>query len=127
MRESEFQRKVVAELKQRCCFVFNSCGGFFQRRGMPDLWVAHKVWNGWLELKVEGGVIEDHQIETMRKICERGVGCYVLTPKWICNYKGSCLLPWGFDSLLVQLSSADSCKLYLPDRKPVEDCKGSVA
>ena len=49
-KESALQIAMKLALEKSGAFVFNCHGSEFQRAGMPDLWIAHHIWTGWLEL-----------------------------------------------------------------------------
>lgn len=61
--EAQFQKSVVHALKSRGAFVFNVHGQVMQSSGMPDLWVGHELWTGWLELKFGEGRYKPLQVK----------------------------------------------------------------
>lgn len=76
MREKDFQRKLIDFLKQRNAFVFNFIGNVFQS-GVPDLFVAHRYWSGWLELKTTSKLTEQ-QRHNLTELRRRGQNAYVV-------------------------------------------------
>lgn len=51
--ESALVRAVRAALELEGAYVWKCHGGMMQAAGMPDLYVAHRKFHGWLELKRE--------------------------------------------------------------------------
>jgi hypothetical protein len=49
-----------------------------QVAGIPDLYVAHPIWTGWLELKAGTNVATKLQQHTLRKLMACGVDAIVL-------------------------------------------------
>jgi len=73
-KEALFQSKIKGLLEKEGAFVFNCHGGGMQRAGMPDIWVQHLKWDGWIELKTDRRKLESLQEVTIEKIRKRG-GC----------------------------------------------------
>jgi len=80
MLERDFQRNVIKFLKQRNAVVFNLIGNAFQR-DLPDLYVAHLYWSGWIELKVGKNKPTPSQISVLERLRQRKVNAFVLTYK----------------------------------------------
>lgn len=83
MKESRFQKKVIGILTKQAAFIINMHGHLMQRPGIPDLFVVHRDWTGFLELKVGPGRFKknrpsDIQKSVAKKINARRVPCYVL-------------------------------------------------
>ena len=57
--------------------VLNKVGTVYEGRGWPDLWIAHPLWTGWLELKVKAPVSRWQQ-ERMALIRAAGVPAFVV-------------------------------------------------
>jgi hypothetical protein len=85
-REAIFQRRIKEALESAGAFVFNCHGSQMQRSGMPDLWVQHQIWCGWIELKTENTALEPIQEITIEKIRRRGGSAQV----W--RWKGGALI-----------------------------------
>lgn len=51
MKESEWTRKICKELEQHNALVFAIVGGPMQTVALPDRYVHHAYWCGWLEFK----------------------------------------------------------------------------
>ncbi len=75
--ENVFQPKIIKGLRQDGAICWQIVGNVFQKLGLPDLYVASKIWTGWLELKVENRVLEPHQAKRIRELNERGVPAFV--------------------------------------------------
>ncbi len=78
MKETSFQRILVKSLREAGAVVFNIHGHAMQVAGIPDLYVAHPIWTGWLELKAGTNVATKLQERTLRKLMTCGVDAVVL-------------------------------------------------
>jgi hypothetical protein len=78
MKESDFQRKLIAYFKDIGAFYFNAHGHAMQKAGMPDLYVASKLFEGWLELKVNRGKPTPLQVSTMRDLRRSNVPTFIV-------------------------------------------------
>lgn len=76
MRESTFGDAVVHALRGAGAFVHKMHGSAFGQAGMPDLFVAHMDWIGWVELKVGSNKLTPLQAARMRQI--ESAGCPVV-------------------------------------------------
>lgn len=75
--EKSFQTAIVKFLRQRDALVFNFIGNVFQS-GVPDLFVAHDYWTGWMELKVGTGKLTDQQRNNLTQLRQRNCKAYVV-------------------------------------------------
>ena len=78
MKETNFQRALVISLKECGATVFNIHGHAFQIAGVPDLYIAHKIWTGWLELKTGNNPATLLQQHTLKKLYDCEVSAYIL-------------------------------------------------
>lgn len=78
MNESQFQRRLKMEFEKRGALVFNVHGHMMQQGGWPDLQVYHWSWSGHLELKVDGGNIDQRQRRVMMELVKRRTAVFVL-------------------------------------------------
>jgi hypothetical protein len=78
MTEHTYGKRVKAALEAAGAFVVKYRPGNGQRAGMPDLYVAHDSWVGWVELKYAGRRVTPLQLAISRKLKARGVSCFVL-------------------------------------------------
>lgn len=78
MKESNFQSLLVKSLRESGAIVFNIHGHAMQMAGIPDLYVAHNLWEGWLELKTGNNPATKLQQHTLKKLYDCGVNAYVL-------------------------------------------------
>ena len=77
--ETNFKNDLHAGMKNVGAFWFKCAGGGkFQMAGMPDVWVQHPIWNGWLELKHGKRKLEPLQLSMIKKIRERGGNAFCL-------------------------------------------------
>ena len=77
MRESEFQAKIVKFLRQRDALVFNFSGSKFQS-GIPDLYINHLYWEGWMELKMPNGALTAQQKHNLLELRRHGAKAYLI-------------------------------------------------
>lgn len=78
MKENQFQKQVIRALEGYGAKVLNVHGHAMQARGWPDLYVAHRDWDGWLELKVGSNSCSTLQQIVIRDLRERDVPAFVL-------------------------------------------------
>jgi len=78
MKENKFQTQVKKQLENQGAFVINLHGHMMQRSGLPDLFILHMKWDGFLELKVEENKASILQRTVAAKIELRGTPIYVL-------------------------------------------------
>jgi hypothetical protein len=76
--ESYFQNKVKKQLEKDGAFIINLHGHGWQKKGLPDLEIIHRKWDGFLELKVENNKASVIQKAISEKIIKRDRPCYVL-------------------------------------------------
>lgn len=76
--ERDFQRKILVALTSERAYTFNVHGHAMQKSGLPDLYVAHTIWTGWLELKTKGGRYSPIQIAESLKLIRCGVPVFGL-------------------------------------------------
>ena len=80
MLERQFQKQVVQFLRRRNALVFNLIGNAFQR-DLPDLYVAHRFWTGWLELKCDNYQPTKAQLSILAQLRKHGVKAYLFRCK----------------------------------------------
>jgi hypothetical protein len=79
LTETKITAKIVSILrKEYYAQVLNICGGEYQSKGWPDLYIVHWKFVGFIECKGQKTVLEPLQIATMREIIKRGGVAYVL-------------------------------------------------
>jgi hypothetical protein len=78
MTETDFKNRIVSALKSQGALTFKVHGHAFQSSGWPDLYVAHRKWTGWLELKVGSRALTTLQTIILRKLSDRGVSALEL-------------------------------------------------
>lgn len=78
MKEVNFQKILVTAFRQAEALVFNIHGHSMQIAGIPDLYVAHRIWTGWLELKTGANKATKLQINTLRRLEATGVNVFIL-------------------------------------------------
>lgn len=61
--------------KEKAAMVLVTIGNLYQS-GFPDLYVAHRDWTGWLELKYQDGRSRKSQQFAVRELRRRGVPAY---------------------------------------------------
>lgn len=78
--------------------MLNHCGGTYfklhghamQASGLPDCYIAHRIWRGWLELKVDGNKLSAVQKFTIRDLNSHGDIALVLRYMNIDNHVYIC-------------------------------------
>ena len=75
-KERDFQQEVVTALKQYNAIVWKIHGHGMQIAGIPDLYIAHTKFQGWLELKVEAK-LSDIQAAKIKALIRRNVSAFV--------------------------------------------------
>ncbi len=78
MKETNFQRILTTAFKQSGATVFNIHGHGMQVAGIPDLYIAHSIWTGWLELKTGTNKATRLQLKTLRCLSDAHVNAYIL-------------------------------------------------
>ena len=77
MKESAFTAKICKTLESQGAVILALVGGFRQTRGIPDRFVAHPKWSGFLEFKGAATRLELHQKILIEKLVKRGVNCQI--------------------------------------------------
>ncbi len=78
MKETNFQRVLVKSLRECGVVVFNIHGHAMQVAGIPDLYVAHTIWSGWLELKTGNNPVTKLQQHTLKQLYDCNINAYIL-------------------------------------------------
>lgn len=76
--ERVFQQELLKSFRGQGAVCINVVGNVFQKIGIPDLYVASKIWIGWLELKTENEELRLHQVKMIRELRLQGVNVFVL-------------------------------------------------
>jgi hypothetical protein len=72
--EAENTSDLVAELERLGAWCFKTCGNRFQKSGVPDLYIHHIWFQGWIEFKNPDNVVSDIQRETISQLNNRIAG-----------------------------------------------------
>jgi hypothetical protein len=89
MKENEWSAVLVPQMRRCNALVLNVHGEQYQQPGWPDLYVCHRFYRGWIELKGQTTYLESHQRAMIRKLKERGDAVYVARyPNLIQNEEG---------------------------------------
>ncbi len=80
MNENLAKQKVRRFLEEPQCnaLVYSFAGSMFSHAGMPDWFVAHRIWTGWIEWKYSHGVLSTVQKRNNEKLRARGVNACVI-------------------------------------------------
>ena len=78
MLERTFQHYVKDGLTAVGAWVFNVHGHVMQKRGVPDLYIAHPLWTGWIELKYESRELQTIQRAHLNSLLMLTVPAFVL-------------------------------------------------
>jgi hypothetical protein len=76
--ERTWQSKLAKSLREQGAVVLVKHGNSTEGPGWPDLYVAHRQWTGWLELKIEPNKPTQRQRSVMQKLRSQGVEVYTL-------------------------------------------------
>jgi hypothetical protein len=88
MSEARWQNAIVRSLRKCNAIVYCFAGSRFQAKGIPDTFIAHPYWNGWIEFKGENTPITVAQVQAIEKLNECGVKAFIARePNLICNYE----------------------------------------
>ena len=82
MRESAYQKIIRDEFRSLGAVVLNKLGTMHEGPGWPDLYVAHKIWTGWIELKT-GSKLSTVQAQRIDQLRQCGVNVVVLRGSYI--------------------------------------------
>src|SRR4051794_10314298 len=69
--ESELSRELSARLVARGALVIAKVGNYMEQSGWPDRFVAHRVYNGWLEMKRDQRELTPSQRDLMQGMLAR--------------------------------------------------------
>lgn len=79
MKEGDFQKWFIKTLKLCGALTFNVHGHGMQAVGWPDVYVAHRMYHGWVELKAgSGGRLSQFQKDRIHMLLDHGVPAVVL-------------------------------------------------
>lgn len=104
MKEAMLRKLAVPDMRAAGALVLGLHGHAMQSPGWPDLYVAHPRYDGWVELKGDGGSLSPLQTAVGKKLVERRVRAVVLNgdglrgrSAWACGWDGSRieLVHWG--------------------------------
>lgn len=94
MSETAWTAKLVVRLRRLNAQVLNVHGHDMQAPGWPDLYVAHRRWSGWLEVKTAKGRLRKVQQLVIDGLRARNVPAFVLRagdPMELENHEGEFL------------------------------------
>lgn len=94
MNETQWTKQVCIGLERKNAFIIPYVGNRRQKRGVPDRWITHRLWTGWLEFKGARTKIEPLQLNVMQSIWVRRPGTV-----FILRYPGIILEPFGTEQV----------------------------
>jgi hypothetical protein len=104
MTESTFTNSVCKDLEQCGAVVIPYVGNFRQQNGVPDRFVAHNLWCGWLEFKTARGRLSTAQKIFIGRlnVARKNTAFVIREPNIVEDRDGKVLLTFkgGFDLLL---------------------------
>jgi len=84
--ESQYQKFLGDKLRSAGAMVLKLHGHAQQSSGWPDLFIGHRIWTGWLEVKFQDGrwknELQRHRIRDLRF---RNVPCFVI--RWMAGHE----------------------------------------
>ncbi len=75
--EFEWKAQLTEDLRGKAALVLSLHGHAMQAPGWPDLYIAHRFWSGWLELKREA-TLAPLQRERLEGLTSRGVNGWIV-------------------------------------------------
>jgi len=84
--EGKFQAKIYRACRDIGAVVYNIHPDIYMVSAMPDCFVAHPIWSGWLEVKGWKTVVKPLQIIKLKKLLRCEVAAYLL------RWTPSCLI-----------------------------------
>lgn len=78
--EADLEREFAQRMASIGAFYKKLHGSLYQRY-LPDRYVAHRRWAGWLELKAGDNDLSDKQRDTARKLVEARVPFFVVAQR----------------------------------------------
>ena len=78
MSESEISQKLCNSLRQLGAVVFKIHGHAMQQPGIPDFYLSHPLWQGWIETKGPMTKLTPLQVTFLRKLRKTGSNVCVL-------------------------------------------------
>lgn len=78
MSESTISQKLCDALRKMGSVVFKIHGHAMQQPGIPDFYLAHPLWQGWIETKGATTKLTPLQATFLRKLQVNGANAYVL-------------------------------------------------
>lgn len=89
MSESKFRRKWCKELKTLGAVIIPYVANTRGLAGTPDLYLSHRRWRGWLEIKGVHTVLTDLQRQVAFELIHTGTMYYILrAPNLLQNVEG---------------------------------------
>ena len=85
MNEAQAKRKLNVLLTKEDCnaLIFASAGSMYSGLGIPDWFLAHHIWQGWIEHKFNNGRITPGQKTNILKLMHRGVKAVILRHNYV--------------------------------------------
>ena len=78
MNEHGYTKALIKRLRDEGAVVFKIRGGNGQRVGIPDLYVAHHHYHGWIEVKYKSRKTTPAQQQVMRELAATGTPALVV-------------------------------------------------
>ncbi len=93
MKENEWVAQLIPQMRRCNALVHDNRDVVrvhsYNEAAWPDLYIVHRFYRGWIELKGQTTKVEDHQKAMIRKLKERGDVVYVARyPDLIQNEEG---------------------------------------
>ena len=89
MKETTYRKKLCKELRGLGALILPIVGSTNQFAGVPDFYMSHAKWQGFIEMKGEFTTLRAIQIKVMSDLIKTGTSCYVVRyPNQLQTYKG---------------------------------------
>ena len=100
MHERRFQKRLVEQLRAAGAVVLNKIGSTEEGPGWPDLWVGHRLWSGWLELKTNNHMPTPVQSRKIALLASVDVPVFLMRVKVDDNWE--LLVPIVKDRMIIE-------------------------
>ena len=78
MKENEFAKRMTKAIRDCNGIVLSVVGNKMQQAAWPDIYVAHRYWQGWIEFKGHRTVLREDQRRMIEELHKRGVNAVVV-------------------------------------------------
>ena len=89
MTESKFRKVICRKIRDMGGIIIPYVGSAMQFKGVPDIYLAHRRYCGFIEFKGEDTKINQVQTKVMMSLRNKGAKAYIVrAPRFICMPAG---------------------------------------